>query len=177
MMCEYCGGDTLRQLLELSRLEGTTRTLARIEQLEARLGSIPQVPTSNPEISLAVDGRDPLEVGELVIDRQGRQVMLGKKYIHLSKTEFQLLVYLALQAGRVVPYDELLEFVWEFPPETGDRHIVASCMRRLRKKLGEAIIGLNYIMAIRGVGYCLREPNTGSGFQTANKVVTKVALN
>ncbi len=95
-------------------------------------------------------------VGELLIDLAGWRVVLRGRRLALSPREFCLLAHLARRPGRVVPYGELLEAVWECSPGTGGRHLVTSCMNRLRKKLGEDPDHPEYVLNVRGVGYRLR---------------------
>jgi len=86
------------------------------------------------------------------------QVSLGDRPVVLSTTEFRLLAHLARRAGRVVTYDELLEAVWGCTAEAGNYDMVRSCVRRVRRKLGEEAKAPRYLITVRGVGYRLRNP-------------------
>ena len=91
-----------------------------------------------------------------MIDLAGWRVMLRGRQLALSRREFCLLAYLARRPGRVVPYEELLEAVWERSPEIGDLHLVANCVYRLRRKLEDDASQPAYIVNVPGVGYRLR---------------------
>jgi hypothetical protein len=94
-----------------------------------------------------------LKVGELVIDRAAREVLVAGTVVALTAREFDLLVFLADRRGRVVRRAELLEGVWgpsyEGGPRTIDIHV-----RRLRAKLGGAF----ELTTSRGTGYRLVGP-------------------
>ena len=82
--------------------------------------------------------------------------------VELSPTEFKLLRYLMLNAGRVVSKAQILDHVWEYD-WNGDAAIVESYISYLRRKVdqidgrdGQPVTPL--IQTRRGVGYMLREP-------------------
>lgn len=92
-------------------------------------------------------------IGALHIDRRTRRVTLGEEVITLTAKEFDLLVYLAQDAGACLARQDILEAVWDTnwygPTKTLDVHIAS-----VRKKLGNAA----WIEAVRGVGFRLQEP-------------------
>ncbi|MDV6250146.1 response regulator transcription factor VxrB [Vibrio sp. EA2] len=87
---------------------------------------------------------------DLEIDRATREVMFKDELITLTRTEFDLLLFLASNLGRVFTRDELLDHVWgynHFPTtRTVDTHVL-----QLRQKLP----GLE-IETLRGVGYKMK---------------------
>ena len=95
--------------------------------------------------------RTVLEVGTLAIDRRTRRVTLDGTLVALTPKEFDLLAFLADDAGAVRPRQELLENVWDphwyGPTKTLDVHVAS-----LRKKLGDP----GWIETVRGVGFRLR---------------------
>ena len=101
---------------------------------------------------------DGLLVGELLIDLRARQVSRREEELHLTRLEFDLLAYLARNAGRVVGYDELLEKVWEYEADDGSYGLVRMCVSRLRRKIGDAPGGPQHMVCVRGVGYRLWKP-------------------
>ncbi len=103
-----------------------------------------------------VNGR--LLVGELLIDLRAREVTRGEEKLQLARLKFDLLAYLARNAGRVVGYDEPLEKVWGYEADDGSCNLVHMCVSRLRRKIGDASGGPQHIVCVRGVGYRLREP-------------------
>ncbi|USD68232.1 response regulator transcription factor VxrB [Vibrio sp. SCSIO 43136] len=89
-------------------------------------------------------------VKDLVIDTQTRDVTFNEEAITLTRTEFDLLLFLATNIGRVFTRDELLDHVWgynHFPTtRTVDTHVL-----QLRQKLP----GIE-IETLRGVGYKMK---------------------
>ncbi|WP_122054358.1 response regulator transcription factor VxrB [Vibrio sp. Evd11] len=86
----------------------------------------------------------------LVIDKATREVFFNELEVTLTRTEFDLLLFLASNLGRVFTRDELLDHVWgynHFPTtRTVDTHVL-----QLRQKLP----GLE-IETLRGVGYKMK---------------------
>lgn len=78
------------------------------------------------------------------------------RVIDVSPTEFKLLRYLMLNAGRVVSKAQILDHVWDYDFR-GEAGIVESYISYLRRKID--VDGLEpLIHTKRGVGYVLREP-------------------
>jgi two-component system, OmpR family, response regulator RegX3 len=92
-----------------------------------------------------------VEVGTLTVDRRTRRVTVDGNPVALTPKEFDLLAFLADDAGAVRPRQELLENVWDphwyGPTKTLDVHVAS-----LRKKLGDP----GWIETVRGVGFRLR---------------------
>nr|WP_155657966.1 MULTISPECIES: response regulator transcription factor [Aliivibrio] len=91
-----------------------------------------------------------LVVGNLAIDTSTRDVVNSGENVTLTRTEFDLLLFLASNLGKVFTRDELLDQVWgynHFPTtRTVDTHIL-----QLRQK----IVGIE-IETLRGVGYKMK---------------------
>ena len=100
----------------------------------------------------AVD--DQLTVQDLTIDPSSRRAWRGAEELELTRKEFDLLVRLARDAGRVVTRESLMSDVWDInwfgSTKTLDVHI-----GWLRRKLGDSPGELAYIRTVRGVGFCL----------------------
>ena len=79
--------------------------------------------------------KDLLEIGDLKLDKEAKQVLVAGKLVEMTEKEFQLAWMLLTNVGRLLSRDHLLEAVWGFGPElitrTLDTHI-----SRLRRKLG-----------------------------------------
>ncbi len=97
-----------------------------------------------------------IKAGGLKIDLDRNKVYLNDKPLMLSPTEFKLLKYLALNRGRVIPREKLLDNVWKddqfVEPRTVDVHI-----RRLRAKIEEDPENPAIIKTARGIGYEMAE--------------------
>lgn len=91
--------------------------------------------------------------GAWVIDRQRRQLLRPNgAAVHLTAHEFELLVVLQAQVGRVVSRDALSEAVLRRPYATSDRS-VDNLVLRLRKQLAAHGAGDELIKSVRGAGY------------------------
>jgi len=96
---------------------------------------------------------------DLVIDPAAHNVTLDGKSIDLTAREFALLHTLALEAGHVLPVDELITRVWgaEF---IGEPQVVYVHIRWLREKIEADPNKPNRILNVRGVGYKLVSPKS-----------------
>ena len=94
-------------------------------------------------------------VGDLVIDEDAHEVTRAGVPIDLSPTEFKLLRYLVINAGRVVSKMQILDHVWEYDWD-GEVAIVESYISYLRRKLAVEGASGELIHTKRGVGYILR---------------------
>ncbi|GAA1335125.1 response regulator transcription factor [Brachybacterium rhamnosum] len=94
-----------------------------------------------------------LVVGDLRLDEDSHEVYRGDVAIDLSPTEFKLLRYLMLNAGRVVSKTQILDHVWDYD-WSGEVGIVESYISYLRRKVD--VVGDPMIHTKRGIGYVLR---------------------
>ncbi|HSE47783.1 MAG TPA: response regulator transcription factor [Terriglobales bacterium] len=93
-----------------------------------------------------------LEHGELVIDRAGRRVTVRGEVVHLTPKEFDVLVFLAQQPGKVVTHRALLGAVWG-GESTEQVEYLRVFVNRLRKKLQVAPDAPRFITTEPWVGY------------------------
>jgi DNA-binding response OmpR family regulator len=91
-------------------------------------------------------------LGDLVIDRDAREVRRGEERIALTRREFDLLEALAAQPGRVHSRREILERVWG-PTWFGDDHVIDVHVANIRRKLEDEADAPRYLHTVRGVGY------------------------
>ena len=96
-----------------------------------------------------------LRVGGLSLDPDSRQASLGEAVLPLTRLEFDLLYLLALNPGRVLARERLLEQAWGYDFE-GEARAVDSTVKRLRAKLRAAHPDADRIEAVRGIGYRLK---------------------
>lgn len=92
-----------------------------------------------------------VEAGDFVIDPDAHTVELSGKAIRLTPTEFDLLLFLARQAGKVVTHRALLKAVWG-PQATQQNEYLRVFIGQLRKKL-ETDPDKQYIQTEPWVGY------------------------
>jgi len=96
-----------------------------------------------------------LQVADLRLDEESHEVFRGNTSIELTPTEFKLLHYLLLNAGRVVSKSQILDRVWNYDFD-GNANVVEIYISYLRKKIDS--IGPPLIHTVRGVGYSIRRP-------------------
>ncbi len=92
-------------------------------------------------------------VADLEMDHAARRVTRAGSTVALSPTEYKLLRYLLVNAGRVVTKAQILDHVWEYDFE-GDVSVVETFMSYLRRKVDD--VAPKLIHTVRGAGYCLR---------------------
>ena len=101
---------------------------------------------------------DLLRTADLELNRLTQQVRRGGQRVELTAKEYALLEYLLCSPGRVFSRAMILNHVWDQSFE-GVTNIVDVYVRYLRKKVDEPF-PVKLIHTIRGVGYCIREPET-----------------
>jgi two-component system OmpR family response regulator len=94
-------------------------------------------------------------VADLELDEDSHEVWRGGEVISLSPTEFELLRYLMVNAGRVLSKAQILDHVWNYD-FGGNANIVESYISYLRRKVDA--VEPRLLQTIRGVGYVLRPP-------------------
>jgi two-component system alkaline phosphatase synthesis response regulator PhoP len=97
---------------------------------------------------------EPIEIEELRIDPLEVQAYVDDRSAELTPTEFRLLYQLALDRGRVVTRDELLQKLWGRRESHRDR-TVDVFVRRLREKVDRQASVHTFIQTRYGVGYRL----------------------
>ena len=93
-----------------------------------------------------------LAISDLLIDVQAHHVLRGNKVISLTRLEFDLLVALAKEPGRVFTRDALLSEVWGYRHST-DTRLVNVHVQRLRSKIEHDPENPEIVVTVRGVGY------------------------
>jgi two-component system alkaline phosphatase synthesis response regulator PhoP len=95
---------------------------------------------------------EPIEVEELRIDPREVQAFVDGESAELTPTEFRLLYALALERGRVVTRDELLQRLWGRRQTHRDR-TVDVFVRKLREKVDRCASRHTFVQTRYGVGY------------------------
>ncbi|MFC3241324.1 response regulator [Gordonia humi] len=122
--------------------ELSARIQARIRRPRAGLGG-PRPPS--PTRGLRV-------FGDLAVDVAAREVTVGGRPIHLTRTEFDVLAVLSADPGVVVTRSGLIGAVWRTGWDGAD-HLVDVHIGHLRRKLGDDAVRGRYVRTVRGVGY------------------------
>jgi two-component system KDP operon response regulator KdpE len=120
---------------------GTEELVARIRAVLRRQADV-------------TEGEPVIRTGDLEIDLARRLVSVNGNPVRLTPTEYELLRYLALHAGKPVSHTTLLRQVWgEYA--VGDRYNTRYVVGQIRKKLGDNPANPRYIVSEPGVGYRL----------------------
>jgi two-component system, OmpR family, response regulator MprA len=101
-----------------------------------------------------------IRIADLTIRPASREVWRGKRQIELTSREFELLLFLARNKGKVLDRNTIFERVWGYSFDV-ESDTIKVYVRYLRRKLnaeGEA----DLIQAVRGVGYMLKDPAQSS---------------
>jgi len=117
-----------------------------LDELIARIRAV--LRRTRPELE---DSR--LEFADLVVDEDAHEARRSGALLDLTPTEFKLLRYLLLNAGRVMSKAQILDHVWQYDFGGGD-NVVETYISYLRKKVDRDREPL--IHTVRGVGYTLR---------------------
>jgi DNA-binding response OmpR family regulator len=118
--------------------------LARIDALLRRM-----LPVIQPE---------PLRIGDLSVDSKARTVARGDDLLELTPREFDVLLYLLQNRGRIVSREMLARDVWrETSRFTPIDNVIDVQIARLRRKIDDPY-SVKLLQTVRGLGFCLREP-------------------
>jgi len=121
----------------------------RMRELVARVGALLRRVDRAAELAGAAAGRPAVEVGDLSVDPGSRRVWVAGDEVHLTPTEFDLLLCLAGSPGDVLTREHLYAEVWGWAGASGTR-TVDSHVKALRAKLGA-----DRVRTVHGVGYAL----------------------
>lgn len=119
---------------------GIEELLARVR---ANLRRSPETTESTPAI---------IDIGEFHIDIGARKVLVKQREVHLTPKEFDLLIYLAQHAGKVITHRALLSAVWG-GNNTEQVEYLRVFVGQLRKKLEPESASPRYIITEPWVGY------------------------
>ncbi len=120
------------------------------EELQARVEAVLRrmrmPPPSSDNTSLRFGG------GALIIDPANRQVMVHNKEVDLTPTEYDLLLFMAKRAGRILSTDVIFDNVWSYDAEASPDS-VKWYIWRLRNKIESDPRNPRFILTERGIGY------------------------
>ncbi len=117
-----------------------------IEEVVARIRSVLRRVVGSKDVNPI------LSFGDLVVDFEHREVRLGDEPIKLTPMEYELLKYMAQNAGRVLTRRMLLTAVWG-PGHEDDTQSLRVLVRQLRKKIEKIPAQPCFILTDPGVGY------------------------
>ncbi len=128
----------------LTKPFGIMELMARVKALFRRVEALKSETSRN--------SRKVIQAGDLIVDVEKRKVTLQKNPVPLTAKEFDLLLHLADNRGRVYSRMELLKRVWGYGYE-GYEHTVNSHINRLRAKIEKDPAKPRHILTTWGVGY------------------------
>ena len=124
--------------------------MARVKANIRRMAMVTQAAAQESPANL-------LDLGRLVIDKGAGVVRKDGTDLELTQREFDLLTYLAANAGNVFSRQELMERVWNYEGYVGDVRAVDVAVRRLREKVEDNPAQPRYIITRRGAGYLFQK--------------------
>ena len=133
--------------LEIGADDYVTKPL-RIRELVARMAAH----LRRTRLESVEATRTRLEFRDLLIDVNERRIYKSGKEVELIHTEFDLLNFLASNAGKVLSREKILNSIWgyEYPIET---RVIDVHIRNLRRKIETQPSRPYYILAVPGIGY------------------------
>ncbi len=93
-----------------------------------------------------------LKVGPIEIDQERHQVFIRGEETSMPLKEFELLLYLAQNSGRVLTRNQLIDRIWG-SDYFGDTKTLDVHMKRIRSKIEKDPANPKYLQTVRGVGY------------------------
>lgn len=152
LILSMMGGDFFGKVLILSFKDNEEHIINRI------------LSCMNKEIEILHHGNvqsGQLYFDGLCVDEQKRIVVRENNEIELTYTEFEILLLLAQNMGKVFSKEQIYDSVWK-EPYFGDHNIVMSHIRNLRGKIEDNPSKPIYIQTVWGVGYRFNK-NLSSG--------------
>jgi len=98
-----------------------------------------------------------IRVGDLEIDTGSRQVRVGDQEVHLTTSEYAILLHLARHPGKAFSRQAILAALWDETP-VGEERAVDVHIHNIREKIEADHKNPAYVLTVRGFGYRLREP-------------------
>lgn len=127
--------------------------VARVKAILRRTQPHKEVSVSEEEVN------NELQISDLRILPEQYEAYFAGQQLELTPKEFELLLYLAKNKGRVLTRDQLLSAVWNYD-FAGDTRIVDVHISHLREKIEVNTKKPTYIKTIRGLGYKMEEPKS-----------------
>ena len=120
-----------------------------LARIKANIRRSDMAPVAMPETRSSAR----LDLGRIVVDTELMVVYKDGKTLELSQREYELIKFLASQAGKVFSREALMEHVWNYDGYVGDVRAVDVAVRRLREKLEDDPASPEFLVTRRGLGY------------------------
>jgi DNA-binding response OmpR family regulator len=121
-------------------------------EFRARVAAMFRRPRTSGEGRPEEKKSDTVEIGELVVDKESREVTLAGTPVDLTRIEFDLLAVLVSNPRRVWERETLTRQVWR-TEWLGNDHVIDVHIANLRRKLGDDARSGHWIRTVHGVGY------------------------
>jgi len=165
-VCRRLRADPATVSVPILILTAKGRIEDKVEGFEAGCDDYLPKPFALKELELRVEAllrrtlaprvsKSPLRAGPLCLDPRTFKVSVEGKSVLLTPMEYELLNYLMVHAGEVIPSEELLKEVWGYPPGTGDPDLVRAHIRNLRTKVELSPNNPTYIQTVPRHGYII----------------------
>lgn len=118
-----------------------------LEELEFRIQAI-----LRRRRIIKTTGGEVIDLGDLLINPETREVKIGGKLVNFTSLEFDLLYFLASNPNRVWSREELVTNVWQNEP-IGDNRVVDVHIGQIRRKIESHSHSSRYISTVRRIGY------------------------
>ncbi len=150
-------------------LSGITVSVVKVHALTAGADDYLTKPFDSSELRARVGailrragGQEPsnerdIYLGDIRIETAARRVWRGDELLGLTALEFDLLLCLARNSGKVLSRKELVELAWPYT-FLGDPRVVDVHIMNLRRKIEERPATPTWIVTVRGRGYRLDVP-------------------
>lgn len=125
--------------------------VARVRAILRRVGQ------QKDEVNAPAESSKVIKIGEVEVFPENYEVFYKGVKLELTPKEFELLLYLSNNKGRVLTRDQLLNAIWNYE-FIGDTRIVDVHISHLREKIEPNTKKPVYIKTVRGLGYKLEEP-------------------
>ena len=106
-------------------------------------------------LKVRTESPEAVELGSLEINTDEHRVYVAGQDVLLSRYEFDILLLLAKNRGKIMTKSRIFDTVWDMS-DTADENTLNVHISRIRKKLKEADPDGDYIETVRGVGYRIR---------------------
>ncbi|RVU83535.1 response regulator transcription factor [Leucothrix sargassi] len=144
---ELGADDYLTKPFSMRECTARVKALLRRSQLLAPVEVVDEAPNE-----------DKLTIAELTLTASSRVVCFNKQEVDFTAREFDLLYYLAQNAGRVYSRSQLLDAIWGYSHD-GYEHTINTHINRLRNKLKRDNGKSEFIQTVWGVGYKFVQPD------------------
>jgi DNA-binding response OmpR family regulator len=137
-----------------------------LDELEARIEAVLRRASRVREVTAATPA-DQIRVDDLMISQSRGTVSIGGQQVHLTPTEYRLLIALASRPDEVLSRETLGQLVWGYQ-DLGTGHLIDVHIGRLRLKLRRSSKAAPVIVTVRGKGYTIASNGTASSNGTTS---------